>query len=201
MNGPAYEQLMLFPADSHASHSAQQGCGVAKTMTVISGRKCCELLKHCDRLGSLVKMLLESEIWHSMIFSLIWKPSTTPQGRLWFRLRASALHTAGIDSPYWPTPTVAGTAVLSKKRVMLLRHGRTTFSSGNGIRGGDQQSSGLGGGQGGDQWAIEPSVGRVADGVPNRMDRLKCLGNAVVPQVFFPIFSAIAEIEKGGDAD
>lgn len=33
------------------------------------------------------------------------------------------------------------------------------------------------------QWATEPSVGRVADGVPKRMDRLRCLGNAIVPQV------------------
>jgi len=32
-------------------------------------------------------------------------------------------------------------------------------------------------------WAVEPNVGRVADGVPNRVDRLKALGNAVVPQV------------------
>jgi len=32
-------------------------------------------------------------------------------------------------------------------------------------------------------WAIEPDVGRVAYGVPDRVDRLKCLGNAVVPQV------------------
>jgi len=33
------------------------------------------------------------------------------------------------------------------------------------------------------QWAVEPDVGRVADGVPSRVDRLRCLGNAVVPQV------------------
>ena len=32
-------------------------------------------------------------------------------------------------------------------------------------------------------WQTEPDVGRVADGVPNRVDRLACLGNAIVPQV------------------
>jgi DNA (cytosine-5)-methyltransferase 1 len=32
-------------------------------------------------------------------------------------------------------------------------------------------------------WEAEPDVGRVADGVPRRVDRLRCLGNAVVPQV------------------
>ena len=33
------------------------------------------------------------------------------------------------------------------------------------------------------EWAVEPDVGRVAHGVPARVDRLKCLGNAVVPQI------------------
>lgn len=32
-------------------------------------------------------------------------------------------------------------------------------------------------------WEPEPNVGRVANGVPHRMDRLRGLGNAVVPQV------------------
>jgi DNA (cytosine-5)-methyltransferase 1 len=32
-------------------------------------------------------------------------------------------------------------------------------------------------------WAVEPDVGRVANGIPSRVDRLRCLGNAVVPQV------------------
>lgn len=32
-------------------------------------------------------------------------------------------------------------------------------------------------------WAAEPAVGRVANGVPRRVDRLRGLGNAVVPQV------------------
>jgi DNA (cytosine-5)-methyltransferase 1 len=33
------------------------------------------------------------------------------------------------------------------------------------------------------QWAVEPDVGRVAHGVPDRVDRLRMLGNAVVPQI------------------
>ncbi len=42
-------------------------------------------------------------------------------------------------------------------------------------------------------WAAEPDVGRVAHGIPNRVDRLKCLGNAVVPQQAYPIFKALRE--------
>jgi DNA (cytosine-5)-methyltransferase 1 len=33
------------------------------------------------------------------------------------------------------------------------------------------------------QWYVEPDVGRVANGVSARLDRIKALGNAVVPQV------------------
>jgi DNA (cytosine-5)-methyltransferase 1 len=35
----------------------------------------------------------------------------------------------------------------------------------------------------GDWWQVEPNVGRVANGVSARVDRLRGLGNAVVPQV------------------
>ena len=45
-------------------------------------------------------------------------------------------------------------------------------------------------------WAAEPGVGRVAHGIPHRVDRLKCLGNAVVPQQAYPIFRAIADVER-----
>jgi len=33
------------------------------------------------------------------------------------------------------------------------------------------------------RWPIEPPVGRVADGIPRRVDRLRGLGNAIVPQI------------------
>ncbi len=48
---------------------------------------------------------------------------------------------------------------------------------------------------GGDWWAVEPELGRVAHGIPSRVDRLRCLGNAVVPQQIYPILKAIADIE------
>jgi len=44
-------------------------------------------------------------------------------------------------------------------------------------------------------WAIEPDVGRVAHGIPNRMDRLKSLGNSLVPQIPFLIANCIKQIE------
>ena len=47
-------------------------------------------------------------------------------------------------------------------------------------------------------WPAEPNVGRMAYGVPHRVDRLRCLGNAVVPAQFYPFFYFIAQIEQGG---
>lgn len=44
-------------------------------------------------------------------------------------------------------------------------------------------------------WAFEPNVGRVAHGIPNRVDRLKQLGNAVVPQIPEILGNAILKIE------
>jgi DNA (cytosine-5)-methyltransferase 1 len=45
----------------------------------------------------------------------------------------------------------------------------------------------------GDWWAVEPNVGRVADGIPSRVDRLKGLGNAIVPQCAEVILQQIKE--------
>lgn len=48
-----------------------------------------------------------------------------------------------------------------------------------------------------EQWGVEPGVGRVVHGVPSRMDRIRCLGNAVVPQVAEYIGQRITQYTKG----
>jgi len=45
-------------------------------------------------------------------------------------------------------------------------------------------------------WAVEPDVGRVAHGVPLRVDRLKSLGNSIVPQIAYQIFKGINRCSK-----
>lgn len=46
-----------------------------------------------------------------------------------------------------------------------------------------------------DFWAVEPNVGRVANGVSNRSHRIKALGNAVVPQIPEQIGRIIKQLE------
>jgi DNA (cytosine-5)-methyltransferase 1 len=47
-----------------------------------------------------------------------------------------------------------------------------------------------------DFWEVEPELGRVADGIPNRVDRLKQLGNSLVPQIPELIGYAILQKEN-----
>ncbi len=51
------------------------------------------------------------------------------------------------------------------------------------------------------RWIPEPAVGRVADGIPGRVDRLRALGNAAVPQVVEQIGRAIVELTSAQPAN
>ncbi len=45
-------------------------------------------------------------------------------------------------------------------------------------------------------WNAEPDVGRVANGIPKRVDRLKGLGNAIVPKIAQQIAESIKVVEN-----
>ena len=45
-------------------------------------------------------------------------------------------------------------------------------------------------------WAVEPSVGRLVNGLPNRVPQLRALGNSIVPQIAEEIGKAIKVAEQ-----
>jgi len=45
-------------------------------------------------------------------------------------------------------------------------------------------------------WAPQPGVGRVANGIPNQVDRLKALGNAVCPPIAAWLGRRILDADK-----
>jgi DNA (cytosine-5)-methyltransferase 1 len=48
-----------------------------------------------------------------------------------------------------------------------------------------------------DHWSFEPEVGRLVDGLPNRVPQLRALGNSIIPQIAERIGYAIASTLKG----
>ena len=68
-----------------------------------------------------------------------------------------------------------------------------------GLRRGEGPRDEIGGAEQSARWEPEPDVGRVAHGIPSRVDRLKGLGNAIVPQVAYEIIRIIADIERSKD--
>ena len=46
-----------------------------------------------------------------------------------------------------------------------------------------------------DYWEVEPAVGRVVDGLPNRVPQLRALGNSIIPQIAQAIGEAIMTAE------
>ena len=100
------------------------------------------------------------------------------------------------DADGTPRSTAGGTgqAVLGPRQIERLgRRGSLlkdsgwpspmAYASGEGLEGSWSKGTTPDGVSQGRVWATEPDVGRVANGVPSRVDRLRALGNAVVPQV------------------
>ncbi len=97
------DQLTLLPEDSLANLTASPGNAEATMMTVRSGRKCSESYERQGPLGSLVRMCLESSVWHSTACLLIWSVKATPARRSLFQLAPWMQSTDETESGLWPT--------------------------------------------------------------------------------------------------
>ena len=115
MSGQAYEQLTLFPEDSHASPSPWLESKRAKGMIDTSGRRCSELSPSCARVALSVRTFLESSRLPPGRWSRIWSVLAIKSSCLILKLRLSERGTddqeySSSESQMWQTPTRMGYA-------------------------------------------------------------------------------------------
>ena len=109
MSEQDYEQLTLFPADSHVSHSVWLESKKAKGTTVTSGLRCSELSESCARIASSVRTYLESSRLPPGRWSRIWSALAITSSCSIMKLRLSELGTEEAEYSLsevkmWPTP-------------------------------------------------------------------------------------------------
>lgn len=141
MSEQDYEQLTLFPEDSHASPSPWLESKREKGMIDTYGRRCSELSPSCARVALSVRTFLESSRLPPGRWSRIWSVLAITSSCLILRLRLSERGTddqeySSSESQMWPTPTTVGCTIASEKRINLIADGETTFASNQGERGG-----------------------------------------------------------------
>lgn len=101
-------------------------------------------------------------------------------------------------------PACAVDACHRRDRVWIVAHanskrGRCWDSAGENAENAGQPPRSEGNhSRGVEPWPTEPRVCRVVDGLPKRVDRIRGLGNAIVPQVAYQIFKHIDEFQRKG---
>ena len=110
------------------------------------------------------------------------------------------LSTLGYDAEWDVIPACAVGAPHIRERVWIVAHAVRPGLAFRPCLGGDarQELAALerSGREAGGQWATEPGIRRVADRVPDRVDRLRCLGNSLLPQIAEFIGRRILESER-----
>jgi len=111
----------------------------------------------------------------------------------------SDLENEGYQTESFIIPACAIGAWHRRDRIWIIAYANTISQRGCGRDTGREYAKDVRQQPGNSQhgyWDSEPSVGRVANGIPNRVDRLKGLGNAIVPQIAFEIFKAIESVNN-----
>lgn len=113
------------------------------------------------------------------------------------------LASLGYDVEWFVFSAKAVGAPHRRDRVFIVAHANGSQCKGMGIAGGISQEKELSFDGRGKQidwqprewWTSEPDVDRVAHGISRRVDRLRCLGNAVVPQCSYEIGKIIMQAD------
>ncbi len=121
--------------------------------------------------------------------------------RIWIIGRRIDVHADSNSKPELPIHAeVAKLRRIPDASSLRLQGGEITGgNNGSGTRSDDEQFTGLHRSDrprdtGPATWLPEPDMGRVAHGIPSRVDRLKGLGNAIVSQVAYEILKEIRKL-------
>ena len=106
---------------------------------------------------------------------------TTDNGRFFKRILAD-LDALGFDAEWSVISACAVGAPHTRDRLFIVSHANGQQYKSNSPALGRQATAPVYPG-GRAEWPPEPTISRVAYGIPNRLDRIRCLGNAVVPAV------------------
>ena len=186
MSGQDCKQLILFQGDSPASHIALSENGLLKTMSGICGQSTCALSENLTQNTLLEKTLMGYYQQYMSPYAPTWKQRATKSGRTVYRLVLSERTMKDTGFVFLASPRA------SQDYKPIRKQTRPNFMQ--------QPWNYLPG----TYWAVHyPPVCGMDDGIPDWMggykeykERMQCYGNAVVPQQFYPIFKAIAEIES-----
>ena len=188
---PGEEQLMFYAEDFPAKTLAQtEEEQVLKDHVRDCGKNMHDWL---EKFG--LDLCLPKTLQGSKLKDLPLSSKTLPRwgmmldGVCW-ELGTKVRHIGEIDSFYWPTPTVAE----ANKIPATANYGQVGINNHPKIRGYPDSPENGKGYQGLRWWdqdpaecpenkgSTEPVVGRVANGLAHRVDRLKAIGNGQVPQ-------------------
>ncbi len=133
-----------------------------------------------DVLGDLASLGYDAE-WHCIPASAVGAPHR--RDRIWIIAYPSCEQYQGSGYAIWgeATQELLGANLADTLRVHVEGIKSSFAHSQERTRSVERQAGPCGHGTG--WWRVEPNVGRVANGVPDRAHRLKALGNAVVPQI------------------
>lgn len=109
-------ELTLWQPDTLANLTVLPGSDEARKMTERSDRSCLTGYAKTDPVGLLVRMLLVTYPWASMMCLMTWKAQVTPRNRLLFRLQVSEPFISANELSLWPTLTASEWKGVSRKR-------------------------------------------------------------------------------------